>query len=188
MESSWQYSTVHNSACKIIQAQTFWCERTWRVWPPIRMKRRSLWTRLQALRFPWRRCDLEARLSPAISTPWPVVFSRSCWKLSRASGLSLPRNCAVSAERSRKRWNRNSSSFFRKILRGKTHSLPLGANSLMRVTQLRGGDSAHAFFLALQEGEPQTSDEIQSGQAKWDRLPACQTRRLPRWLSHISTK
>lgn len=33
-ESSWQYSTIHNSACKVIEAQTLWGETTCRVWLP----------------------------------------------------------------------------------------------------------------------------------------------------------
>lgn len=34
MESLWQYSTVHNSACKIIEEQTLWGQTVCRVWLP----------------------------------------------------------------------------------------------------------------------------------------------------------
>jgi len=34
MESPWQYSTVHNSACKIIEEQTLWGQKVCRVWLP----------------------------------------------------------------------------------------------------------------------------------------------------------
>lgn len=34
MESHWQYSTVHNSACKVIEEQTLWGQRVCRVWLP----------------------------------------------------------------------------------------------------------------------------------------------------------
>ncbi|MGI6353982.1 MAG: DEAD/DEAH box helicase [Lentisphaeria bacterium] len=34
MESSWQYSTVHNSACKVIEEQTLWGQTVCRVWLP----------------------------------------------------------------------------------------------------------------------------------------------------------
>lgn len=34
MESPWQYSTVHNSACKIIEEQTLWGQTVCRVWLP----------------------------------------------------------------------------------------------------------------------------------------------------------
>jgi len=32
--SSWQYSTVHNSACKVIEEQTLWGQKVCRVWLP----------------------------------------------------------------------------------------------------------------------------------------------------------
>lgn len=32
--NSWQYSTVHNSACKVIEEQTFWGQTVCRVWLP----------------------------------------------------------------------------------------------------------------------------------------------------------
>ncbi len=34
MDSLWQYSTVHNSPCKVIEAQTLWGETVCRVWLP----------------------------------------------------------------------------------------------------------------------------------------------------------
>ena len=34
MESPWQYSTVHNSACKVIEEQTLWGQTVCRVWLP----------------------------------------------------------------------------------------------------------------------------------------------------------
>jgi len=34
MESLWQYSTVHNSACKVIEEQTLWGQTVCRVWLP----------------------------------------------------------------------------------------------------------------------------------------------------------
>ncbi len=34
MESPWQYSTVHNSACKVIEEQTLWEQTVCRVWLP----------------------------------------------------------------------------------------------------------------------------------------------------------
>ena len=34
MESLWQYSTVHNCSCKVIETQTLWGETTCRVWLP----------------------------------------------------------------------------------------------------------------------------------------------------------
>ena len=34
MESLWQYSTVHNSACKVIEEQTLWGQAVCRVWLP----------------------------------------------------------------------------------------------------------------------------------------------------------
>ena len=34
MESLWLYSTVHNSACKVIEEQTLWGQRVCRVWLP----------------------------------------------------------------------------------------------------------------------------------------------------------
>lgn len=34
MESPWQYSTVHNSACKVIEEQTLWGQTVCRVWFP----------------------------------------------------------------------------------------------------------------------------------------------------------
>jgi superfamily II DNA or RNA helicase len=34
MELLWQYSTVHNSACRVIEEQTLWGETTCRVWLP----------------------------------------------------------------------------------------------------------------------------------------------------------
>lgn len=34
MEHSWQYSTIHDCACKIIETQTIWGETTCRVWLP----------------------------------------------------------------------------------------------------------------------------------------------------------
>ena len=34
MESPWQYSTVHNSACKVIEEQTLWGQMVCRVWLP----------------------------------------------------------------------------------------------------------------------------------------------------------
>ena len=34
MESLWQYSTVHNSACKVIEEQTLWGQKVCRVWLP----------------------------------------------------------------------------------------------------------------------------------------------------------
>jgi hypothetical protein len=30
----WQYSTVHNSACKVIEEQTLWGQTVCRVWLP----------------------------------------------------------------------------------------------------------------------------------------------------------
>jgi superfamily II DNA or RNA helicase len=35
-EHNWQYSTIHNCACKVIEAQTLWGETTCRVWLPSR--------------------------------------------------------------------------------------------------------------------------------------------------------
>ncbi len=34
MESLWQYSTVHNSACKVIEEQTLWGQTVCRIWLP----------------------------------------------------------------------------------------------------------------------------------------------------------
>src|SRR5680860_1847286 len=34
MESFWQYSTVHNSACKVMEEQTLWGQTVCRVWLP----------------------------------------------------------------------------------------------------------------------------------------------------------
>ena len=34
MDSFWQYSTVHNSACKVIEEQTLWGQKVCRVWLP----------------------------------------------------------------------------------------------------------------------------------------------------------
>lgn len=34
MESFWQYSTVHNSACKVIEEQTLWGRTVCRIWLP----------------------------------------------------------------------------------------------------------------------------------------------------------
>ena len=34
MGSLWQYSTIHNSACKIIEEQTLWGQTVCRVWLP----------------------------------------------------------------------------------------------------------------------------------------------------------
>jgi hypothetical protein len=34
MNSVWQYSTVHNSACKVIEEQTLWGQTVCRVWLP----------------------------------------------------------------------------------------------------------------------------------------------------------
>ncbi len=34
MDSLWQYSTIHNSACKIIEEQTLWGQTVCRVWLP----------------------------------------------------------------------------------------------------------------------------------------------------------
>ncbi len=34
MDSDWQYSTVHNSACKVIEEQTLWGQTVCRVWLP----------------------------------------------------------------------------------------------------------------------------------------------------------
>ena len=31
---SWQYSTIHNCACQVIEVQTLWGEKTCRVWLP----------------------------------------------------------------------------------------------------------------------------------------------------------
>ena len=47
MESPWQYSTVHNSACKVIEEQTLWGQTVCRVWLPnqnavVRVPRSSL--------------------------------------------------------------------------------------------------------------------------------------------------
>lgn len=47
MESLWQYSTVHNSACKVIEEQTLWGQTVCRVWLPnqdavVRMPRAAL--------------------------------------------------------------------------------------------------------------------------------------------------
>ncbi|HDR16500.1 MAG TPA: hypothetical protein ENN79_13660 [Desulfobacteraceae bacterium] len=36
MTSHWQYSTVHNSACKVIEEQTLWGQTVCRVWLPLR--------------------------------------------------------------------------------------------------------------------------------------------------------
>ena len=33
-ENIWQYSTVHNSACKVIEEQTLWGQTVCRVWLP----------------------------------------------------------------------------------------------------------------------------------------------------------
>ena len=33
-ENIWQYSTIHNSACKVIEEQTLWGQRVCRVWLP----------------------------------------------------------------------------------------------------------------------------------------------------------
>lgn len=34
MTPSWQYSTVHNSACKVIEGQNLWGHKVCRVWLP----------------------------------------------------------------------------------------------------------------------------------------------------------
>jgi len=34
LESAWQYSTVHNSACKVIEEQALWGQTACRVWLP----------------------------------------------------------------------------------------------------------------------------------------------------------
>jgi len=34
MESLWQYSTVHNSACKVIEEQTLWGQTVCHIWLP----------------------------------------------------------------------------------------------------------------------------------------------------------
>jgi hypothetical protein len=34
MNLEWQYSTVHNSACKVIEEQTLWGQTVCRVWLP----------------------------------------------------------------------------------------------------------------------------------------------------------
>ncbi|MDA3835540.1 MAG: helicase-related protein [Spirochaetales bacterium] len=34
MASEWQYSTIHNSPCKIIEEQTLWSQTTYRIWLP----------------------------------------------------------------------------------------------------------------------------------------------------------
>ena len=34
MQGDWQYSTIHNSACKVIEEQTLWGQRVCRVWLP----------------------------------------------------------------------------------------------------------------------------------------------------------
>ena len=34
MQDVWQYSTVHNSACKVIEEQTLWGQTVCRVWLP----------------------------------------------------------------------------------------------------------------------------------------------------------
>ena len=33
-QNVWQYSTVHNSTCKVIEEQTLWGQTVCRVWPP----------------------------------------------------------------------------------------------------------------------------------------------------------
>ena len=33
-QSTWQYSTVHNSACRVIEEQTLWGQTVCRVWLP----------------------------------------------------------------------------------------------------------------------------------------------------------
>ena len=47
MEDVWQYSTVHNSVCKVIKEQTLWGQTVCRVWLPrqdavVRMPRSAL--------------------------------------------------------------------------------------------------------------------------------------------------
>jgi len=49
MESPWQYSTIHNSACKVIEEQTLWGQTICRVWLPnqdavVRLPRSALRT------------------------------------------------------------------------------------------------------------------------------------------------
>ena len=39
---SWQYSTIHNCACQVIEVQTLWGETTCRVWLPGRNYRLNL--------------------------------------------------------------------------------------------------------------------------------------------------
>ena len=34
ISQEWQYSTVHNSACKVIEEQTLWGQTVCRVWLP----------------------------------------------------------------------------------------------------------------------------------------------------------
>ena len=34
MQDAWQYSTVHNSACKVIEEQTLWGQTVCRIWLP----------------------------------------------------------------------------------------------------------------------------------------------------------
>jgi len=34
MESSWQYSTIHKSACKLIEEKTLWGQKVCREWLP----------------------------------------------------------------------------------------------------------------------------------------------------------
>ncbi len=48
MQDAWQYSTVHNSACKVIEEQTLWGQTVCRVWLPnqdavVRVPRSALW-------------------------------------------------------------------------------------------------------------------------------------------------
>jgi superfamily II DNA or RNA helicase len=72
MESPWQYSTAHNSACKVIEEQTLWGQTVCRVWLPnqnvvVRVLRSALH-------------PLDADLQPEIET-WRITYIAAAAKV-----------------------------------------------------------------------------------------------------------